>query len=185
MPQLRVDTAATSLTGSGARVWINKDRGSWLVNAGLGALSPELEMNDLGFMNRADHINGHAGFGYNWTKPTKHVRHHNLIGAVFGSRNFDGDVTDLGLWANKFWWFKNNWVTEVGGSYSPETTDPARSRGGPLVKTAPTGSSTRSSNGGCRVRYYYCPPTRRFARRRLLVVGVSPGSTTATAQRVH
>ena len=151
-----MDSSRTSLTGGGGRVWLNKEKGNWLTNAGLGALSPGLEINDMGFMNRADVINGHVGFGYNWTKPSKHIRHHNLIGAVYASSNFDGDLTDLGYWAKKFWWWHNNWVTEISGEYTPETVNPRRSRGGPLMLNAP-GADFRyfmDTEGG-RVRYYY------------------------------
>jgi hypothetical protein len=151
-----LDSTATSLSGAGGRLWINKEKGSWLANGAVGALSPGLEVNDMGFLGRADLINGHAGFGYNWSKPTKHVRHHNLIGAVFAGTNFDGDVTDLGFWGKKFWWFANNWVTELRGSYSPETVNPRRSRGGPRMKNAPQwNAGAFFDTDGSRVRYYY------------------------------
>jgi hypothetical protein len=151
-----LDTTATSLAGLGGRLWLNKEKGNWLANAGVGALSPGLDVNDMGFLGRADLVNAHAGFGYNWSKPTKHVRHHNLIGAVFAGSNFDGDVTDLGVWGKKFWWFANNWVTELRASYSPETVNPRRSRGGPRMKNAPQWNGGLFwDTDGSRSRYYY------------------------------
>jgi hypothetical protein len=151
-----MDSSRTSLTGAGGRVWLNKEKGNWLTNAGFGVLSPGLEINDMGFMNRADVVNGHFGFGYKWTKPSKHIRHHNLIGAVYAGSNFDGDLTDLGYWAKKFWWWHNNWVTEISATYNPETVNPRRSRGGPLMLNAPGGDASFffDTEGG-RVRYYY------------------------------
>jgi hypothetical protein len=151
-----LDTTATSLSGAGARLWLNKQKGNWISNSALGVLSPGFEVNDLGFLNRADLVNGHLGFGYKWTKPTKYVRHHNAIASLYGGTNLDGDVTDAGIWASKFWWFTNNWVTEIRGSYSPETVNPRRSRGGPRMKNAPSWNlGTFFDTDGSRVRYYY------------------------------
>jgi hypothetical protein len=153
---VEMDSSATSLSGVGGRIWLNREKGPWFANAGLGALSPGLDVNDLGFLNRADLINAHAGFGYNWTRPSKHVRHHHLIGAAFGGANFDGDVTDLGVWAKKFWWFANNWVTEIRGTVTAETVNPRRSRGGPRMRNAPGFQlGTFFDTDGSRVRYYY------------------------------
>ena len=150
-----VDTSATSLTGYGARLWLNKQKGSWISNSALGVLSPGLEVNDLGFLNRADQINTHAGFGYKWTNPTQYVRRHQWLAALFGSTNFDGDITDMGVWADKFYWFTNNWVAEVNGSYTPETVNPRRSRGGPRMKNAPSWNlNTFNDTDGSRKRYY-------------------------------
>ncbi|NOT35321.1 MAG: carbohydrate binding family 9 domain-containing protein [Candidatus Eisenbacteria bacterium] len=151
-----LDTTATSLSGAGARVWLNREKGPWITNAAAGVLSPGFEVNDLGFMNRSDVLNAHAMFGYNWSKPTHHIRHHRVLGALFGGSNFDGDVTDAGLWASKFWWWTNNWVTELTGSVSPETVNPRRSRGGPRMKNAAAYNfSTFFDTDGSRVRYYY------------------------------
>lgn len=150
-----VDTAATSLDGYGARVWLNKQKGSWISNSALGVLSPGFEVNDLGFLNRADQINAHAGIGYKWTTPTKYVRRHQWLAALYGGTNFDGDVTDLGVWADKFFWFTNNWVAEINGGYSPETVNPRRSRGGPRMKNAPSWNlNTFNDTDGSRTRYY-------------------------------
>ena len=151
-----VDTSATSLSGYGARLWLNKQKGSWFSNSAVGMLSPGFEVNDLGFLNRADEINAHAGVGYKWTTPTKYVRRHQWLAALFGSTNFDGDITDLGLWGQKFYWFANNWVAQVNASYNPETVNPRRSRGGPRMKNAPSYSlSTFNDTDGSRIRYYY------------------------------
>ena len=151
-----VDSSATSLEGYGARLWLNKQKGSWLSNSAVGVISPGYEINDLGFLNRTDQINAHAGVGYQWTTPTKHVRRHNWLAAAFTTANYDGNVTDLGIWAQKFWWFTNNWVVQLNGSYTPETVNPTRSRGGPLMKNAPSYNfNTFNDTDGSRIRYYF------------------------------
>jgi hypothetical protein len=151
-----LDPTATSLSGAGARLWLNKERGPWMSNSAIGFLTPGLEVNDLGFLNRSDLINGHVGLGYNWTTPTKHVRHHHALAALYAGSNFDGDLTDAGVYLKKFWWWNNNWVTELRGGYNPETVDPRRSRGGPRMLEAEewTGGFFWDTDGG-RVRYYY------------------------------
>jgi hypothetical protein len=49
-------------------------------------MSPSFDVNDRGFLPRADVINGHGG-GY--ATKSKLRRYHELLGAVFGSY-FDG-----------------------------------------------------------------------------------------------
>lgn len=151
-----LDPNATSLVGSGARVWLNKEKGNWLHNSAIGYLSPGFEANDLGFQSRADVVNGHATIGYKWTDPTKHVKNRNLVGAVFGSTNFDGDVTSAGVWGKGFWWFTNNWTLETVLAYNPETVNPRRSRGGPLMLNSPgVELGLFGDTDGSRKRYYY------------------------------
>ena len=151
-----VDSAATSLSGLGARVWLNKQKGNWTSNSGFGLLSPGFELNDLGYSSRADVVNGHAGLGYRWTKPTKHVKNHNVVGAAFGSRDFDGNVVDAGLYGEAFWWYTNNWVLDLSAAYNPETVNPRRGRGGPLMLNEPGYElGLFMDTDGSRVRYYY------------------------------
>jgi hypothetical protein len=151
-----VDPTATSLSGGGARLWLNKEKGNWFGNSALGFMSPGFELNDLGFMSRADVVNGHTGWGYQWTKPTKNVKHHNALVALFASTNFDGDVTSSGVWAKKFWWFTNNWTFELRPAYYLEAVNPRRSRGGPLMlDRAGYELGMFFDTDGSRTRYYW------------------------------
>ena len=109
----------------------------WLSNSAVGFISPGFEVNDLGFESRGDAINSHVGTGYNWTKPSKNVKSHLVLGALFASANFDGDLTNAGAWGKAFWWFRNNWTWETRLAYNPETINPRRSRGGPLMLNRP------------------------------------------------
>ena len=151
-----VDSTATSLAGGGARVWLNKQKGNWFSNSALGYLSPGLDVNDLGFQSRGDVINAHVGVGYKWTDPTKHVKNHNWLAAVFQSRNVDGDITSSGVWGKAFWWYTNNWTTQFTMAYNPETVNPRRSRGGPLMLNRPGLENTFFwDTDGSRKRYYF------------------------------
>jgi hypothetical protein len=131
------DPSRTSLTGGAARVWLNKEKGNVVSNSAVGFLSPGFEINDLGFQSRGDVVNAHSAVGYRWTEPTKHVRKHDAYASVFGSTNFDGDLTGAGVWGRGFWWYNNNWTANVSAAYNPEVVDPRRSRGGPLMLQAP------------------------------------------------
>jgi hypothetical protein len=160
-----LDPSRTSLSGGAARMWLNKEKGNVVSNSAIGFLSPGFEINDLGFLSRADVINAHSAVGYRWTEPTKHVRKHDAYAAVFGSTNFDGDLTGAGIWGRGFWWYTNNWTANVSSAYNPEVVDPRRSRGGPLMLQAPgyeldlffdtDGSRKRYYNGGW---YHYLQP---------------------------
>ncbi len=136
-PHLGVDANATSLTGFGSRYWLNKQKGSWLCNAALGFMDPKFDVNDLGYMRRADVINAHFGGGYKWTTPTKHKKYQDLIGAVFASYNFAGDPTWGGLWGGGYTQFTNNYELNYKLSFNPQTVNDRRTRGGPLMLNKP------------------------------------------------
>ena len=150
-----VDSTATSLAGYAARVWLNKEKGNWFGNSAIGMLSPGLEVNDLGFEAHADWINAHSGWGYKWTEPTKQVKNHEVLGAVFASSDFDGNITTSGVWGRAFWWFTNNWTLNPSVAYNPESVNPRRSRGGPLMLNKPgLELSVSGDTDGSRKRYY-------------------------------
>src|SRR5438132_12757513 len=48
-PSVRVDSNATSLTGTAARFTLAKQRGNTFVNSAFGIISPGFDVNDLGF----------------------------------------------------------------------------------------------------------------------------------------
>ena len=65
-----MDTNATSMFGTGARVWLNKQSGNVIFNSAVGYQDPRFDVNDLGFQTRADVINAHIGGGYgSWRAP--------------------------------------------------------------------------------------------------------------------
>ena len=132
-----MEPGGTSLTGYGARLWLNKQKGNWISNSGLGFITPKFDNNDVGFMSRADAINAHIGGGYKWTNTTKTRKYQDIIGAVFGSTDFQGNVTWAGAWGGGFTEFANNHSFEYKFAYNPETVNPRRTRGGPLTLNKP------------------------------------------------
>jgi hypothetical protein len=134
-----VDTTATSLTGTGARLWLNKQSGRVMSNSGIGFLSPELEVNDLGLQSRSDLVNAHSMLGYQWTSDGKFKRYANVWTAAAGTRNFDGDLiyatAVLGGNAD----FKNSWNMWWSTGVNPRTTDVRSTRGGPAMRSRRSG----------------------------------------------
>ena len=128
-----VDSTATSMSGYASRFTINKQKGNVIFNSALGVISPRFDVNDLGFLWRADVINMHVGGGYAWRDPTDYFRSFQLIGAVFRSYDFDGNITWEGVWQDGYYEFLNYYSLEWVFAYNPETVNNRRTRGGPLT----------------------------------------------------
>lgn len=128
-----VDSNATSMEGYAGRFTINKQKGNVIFNSALGIISPRFDVNDLGFLWRADVINMHIGGGYAWRDPTEYFRSFQLIGALFRSYDFDGNITWEGVWQDGYYQFLNYYSIEWVFAYNPETVNNRRTRGGPLT----------------------------------------------------
>jgi hypothetical protein len=134
---LGVDSGATSLTGYGARVWLNKQEGSLISNSAIGFMDPRFDVNDMGFQSRADVITAHSGLQYRFTKPNRWRREAILGGVVVRSYNFDGDLTGAGLWQGNDLVFANDYSLHTEFMYVPLTMNTRRTRGGPLAAEPP------------------------------------------------
>jgi hypothetical protein len=128
-----VDPNLTSMTGYGARLWLNKQKGNWLSNSAIGFMTPQFDVNDLGFMSRADVINTHIGGGYRWTNVTSWRKYAHIIAAAYNGRDFDGNTTSRGLWMGTNFEQYNNWSYQVNLLYAPRTMNPRKTRGGPVM----------------------------------------------------
>lgn len=131
---IEVDPNATDMTGYGARVWLNKERGKWFSNNAIGFMSPKFELNDIGFQSRADVVNGHIGTGRRWSDPGKVKQYSELIGAVFASGDFGGNMTWGGVYLSNYTEFRNHWQFNGWSSFNPVTTNVRQTRGGPRMK---------------------------------------------------
>jgi len=136
--RVSVDSEATSLSGWAGRLWLNKQRGDWLVNAGLGAIEPGFETNDLGFLSRTDVINGHGVLTRRWTRPGRIFRTARASTGSYLAYNFDGDKTGQGFFGSFFTQFLS--YHGIGGfvAYNPQRIDVRGTRGGPRM-LAPAG----------------------------------------------
>ncbi len=135
---LQLNPDATSLSGWGGRITVNKQKGQFLFNAALGALSPGFDPNDIGFQySGSDIINFHVLAGYLWPHPGKVFRSMVIYAGPFRNYDFGG---------NKFWdgylfgaegQFLNYWAFQILMAYNPETVSKTLTRGGPLALLPP------------------------------------------------
>lgn len=135
---VHVDSSATSMTGWMARLWLNKQSGKhFFSNSALGAISPQFEVNDIGFQSRADVINAHLGAGWKWDNLTPWRKYANVMGALFQSRDFDDNIIWQGVWLHNQLEFINNYSWSQSFAFNPQTVNNRRTRGGPLTLNRP------------------------------------------------
>ncbi|MBP1682526.1 MAG: putative rane associated hydrolase [Ignavibacteriaceae bacterium] len=128
-----VDSTATSLTGYAGRIYLNKQKGNFFVNTAFGFITPSFDVNDLGFLYRADVLNWHAGAGYYWSDPTDFYRYLELGGAVFQSYDFGGRTTSEGFYHFASLQFLNYYSANWNLGLYAETFNNNRTRGGPVT----------------------------------------------------
>jgi hypothetical protein len=155
-PQVKFDPNATSLTGMGTRLWLNKQEGSIYSNSGIGFINPGFDVNDMGYMRSTDVINAHAAIGKRWTKPNKIRKSQNLHTALFGSWDFDGEMTWGGGFVEGSTEFANNYSTNYEFAYNPETVNDRATRGGPRILNKPgyEYSAYFDTDGKAKLFYY-------------------------------
>ncbi|MCX6145136.1 MAG: DUF5916 domain-containing protein [Ignavibacteriales bacterium] len=131
---LSVDPNATSLTGWASRVWLDKVTGNWIFNAAIGAINPKFETNDVGFLTRADFLNGHVYVGYQWFQPDRLFRTKTITGAVIQQFDFGGNKIGDSYQISLDGQFLNYWEAALAVGLNGETYDDQRTRGGPLMR---------------------------------------------------
>jgi hypothetical protein len=130
---VEIDENATSMSGWAGRVTLNKQKGNFIVNAALGAISPGFDSRDMGFQWDGDVINGHIMLGYRSFKPGKIFRRW-FVNALH-QRNYDFGGHKIGEQRITAWTyvqFLNYWSGRVEFGMSGERWDYELTRGGPL-----------------------------------------------------
>ncbi len=130
-----LDPQATSLSGWAGRFMLSKERGNFIVNLALGAISPGFEVNDLGFQRGGDVINGHFIFGYIWYHPGKVFRMKVLATGTQRNYDFGGHKISESYFLFAMGQLLNYWGGEMMLGYFPSTLDKDLTRGGPLART--------------------------------------------------
>ena len=133
----RLDSNRTSLTGYAARVYLNKQKGNFFFNSAFGLISPQFDINDVGFLSRSDLVNMHVGGGYSWDKPNNITRYTELLLAVFRNYDYDGNIIWEGIFHSGFIRFLNYYTINWNLAYNPATINNRLTRGGPLSKNPP------------------------------------------------
>jgi hypothetical protein len=128
-----VDSLATSLTGYGGRLMLNKNRGQFTFNTAVGFMTPKFEVNDLGYGAYSDIINAHFATFYRWNNPTEVYQNAGIYATTFANFDFGGNNTDQGYTLGGYMMLHNLYGGEAYFSYQPETYSARRTRGGPLM----------------------------------------------------
>jgi hypothetical protein len=127
-----VDPTKTSLTGTGGQLGFGKSgAGDWRYNAGASWRSPELELNDIGFLRRADDIFQYANITRLFNKPTDWYRRANFRLSQTSNFDFEGNYNRMQYELNGFVNLKNNWFVEGGAAHKPRIYINSFLRGGP------------------------------------------------------
>ncbi|MDF1562703.1 MAG: DUF5916 domain-containing protein [Deltaproteobacteria bacterium] len=148
-----VDPGRRSLEGYALASSLEKVEGEhWLWSADLAATSPGFELNDLGFLSRADEVRASAWVQRRDLEPGGPVHRWNLNAWSMARWNYGGVLTGaqgeiFGSLTLKSYWGANFFVS----GWLPAQDDRA-TRGGPLLRT----SEGFSAGGGV-----YSPGTRK------------------------
>jgi hypothetical protein len=136
-PQVQVDSSATELSGYAARFYLNRQKAGMILNSAVGVISPGYDINDLGYLYRADLINAHIGSGYKWANTTWWTRYAHTQMAVYGVLDYGKQLTGAGFWSGTYFQFLNNSTLNINAGANPQTYNHSRTRGGPLTVNTP------------------------------------------------
>ena len=134
---VNVDVTRTSLTGTGGRIEAGKQGGgNWRYNVGFVWRSPELALNDVGFLRQTDEMIQFSEIKYFWQVPTKVYRDIQVNLEQNSSFDFQGNQNEIEyqLGARINW--INNWSTNLGLGHNPLAYENAYLRGGPRWRFA-------------------------------------------------
>ena len=132
---LQLDPALTALTGWSGRIMINKQKGNFLFNVALGAISPGFDIRDLGFQWETDLINGHIMAGYRSFRVGRLLRYWELEFLTQRNYNFAGVKTaDQVLGVENTLQFVNYWYLNMKWTWNATHFDPLRTRGGVIMQ---------------------------------------------------
>ena len=132
---LEVDPNRTSLTGTGGKIEAGKQGGgNWSYNGGAIWRSPELELNDIGFLRQADEIKQYLNISYRTLKPFGSIRQLSTRFAQNTTYDYDGNHNRTQYKFNGNVMFKNNWRINLGAVHKPRIYINTVLRGGPRYR---------------------------------------------------
>ncbi|MEL6832221.1 MAG: DUF5916 domain-containing protein [Bacteroidota bacterium] len=131
---LEVDSTATSLLGSGGTFKIANYGGNWIFETGVTWRSPELELNDIGFMVNTDEVNYFFWGARRWTQPNNTFRRFQWNYNHWSRWDFSGRNLYRAVNTNAHAQWANFWSS--GGGFTYENLDLSKNalRGGPLLR---------------------------------------------------
>jgi hypothetical protein len=146
---LTYDPERTSLTGTGGNIQFYKLKGNLQYAAALLAKSPQLELNEIGFLRSTDQLFQVSYIGYSFNKPVGILRSASINLNQMSYWNFNienvGNAGDLSYNLH----FTNNWSLGNGVGYNTSNLSASMLRGGPAFLLAPSANgflSIRTNN---------------------------------------
>jgi hypothetical protein len=130
---VNVDPTATKLDGWAGRIYLNKQKGNFVFNTALGAISPGFHAMDLGYHSRGDAINGHIEAGYRNFIPGKMLRTWSLTLSTYRTYDFSGNRTEEYYNFTAEGQLLNYWNGSLYLSYDPPRYSHYLTRGGPMA----------------------------------------------------
>lgn len=139
--EFEVDENRTSLTGTGGTFRLGKTGGKsgkhgevFKFETGITYRSPELELNDIGFMLTANEINHFTWAGLHWQKQIGKFRNARINYNHFSRWDFGGQFLYQAFNTNMHANFTNNWRVGTGSTWMPYSISNTALRGGSSLR---------------------------------------------------
>ena len=129
-----VDTMLTALTGTGGAVNHGKQSGKFVYDIGYAWMSPQLEVNDIGFMPQTSQMSEWVWMQYRVMNLTKLFRSQRYSASQSLGWDFDKRLTGVYYDANVNLQFRNFWSISSGMSMATRSVSNADLRGGPALR---------------------------------------------------
>jgi hypothetical protein len=129
------DRTRTSLAGWNAAAGVSEEAGATKFAVGFQATSPGFEINDLGFMSRADRMTAIGKVVRLWTRPGRVFRMAQLQAMTSAGWNFGGDRVSTSANVSAYGQLRSFWSVNGNLSGSLRSTSDVLTRGGPLAST--------------------------------------------------
>lgn len=130
---ITLDSTKTSLTGTGGTLTFGKRSGNIVFQTGITYRSPELELNDMGFLRSTDKINQWTWVQYRILKPFSIFQSVRINGNQYLGWDFGGVNTSKAINVNGHMQFKNFWGFSMGTTVEGQNISNADLRGGPSI----------------------------------------------------
>jgi hypothetical protein len=128
---VELDPSRTAITGVNHRLVLNRNNGTWFVNAQLWGNSPGFEHNDLGFLGTADRGGAHAVYYRRDSRTNRLTRQWQWWVAKWWTWNYARELQGNGYNGHIGANFLNYWNLNFNGGWRHRTLDDRLTRGGP------------------------------------------------------
>ncbi len=134
---LKLDSSAQTLSGTGGELKIGKQGGQWRYTLGGAWFSPNLELNDVGYLRQSDLINENLSLEYVINKPKGLFLNYSIMMDQDASWTFGNELINSKIRLTLKSKFKNFWSINTHLTRNFTYLDPRILRGGPALTSIP------------------------------------------------